>query len=80
MSRTWYIVRLLFIKFSMMVAIDNTNSSPEPKGENKKKLDWENPKNPEDAQDPRDTEKLLRQKKEGELRKEKLSSNPEKDK
>lgn len=40
-------------------------------------VDWDNPTNPEDAQDKRDLEQLLRQKKEAERRKENLSDDPE---
>lgn len=42
-----------------------------------REVDWDNPSNPENAQDQRDLEQLLRQKKEAERRKENLSEDPE---
>ncbi|WP_256011570.1 hypothetical protein [Desertivirga xinjiangensis] len=38
---------------------------------------WDNPSNPEQADDQRDLEQLLRQKKEAERRKNNLSDNPD---
>jgi len=39
-------------------------------------VDWDNPSNPEKAQDKRDLEQLLRQKKEAERRKDNLTDDP----
>ncbi len=46
----------------------------------KEEKDWDNPANPEKAEDDRDLEQLLRQKKEAERRKNNLSEDPEKTK
>ncbi len=46
----------------------------------KKGQDWENPSNPENAEDKRDVEQLLRQKHEAERRKNNLSDSDETEK
>ncbi|MBC7914801.1 MAG: hypothetical protein H7Y07_11845 [Pyrinomonadaceae bacterium] len=48
-----------------------------PNTETDKGQDWENPANPEKAEDNRDVEQLLRQKHEAERRKENLSDSDE---
>jgi hypothetical protein len=51
-----------------------------PNESEKKGQDWENPSNPEKAEDKRDVEQLLRQKHEAERRKNNLSDFEEKEK
>lgn len=50
-----------------------------PNESTKKGQDWENPSNPENAEDNRDVEQLLRQKHEAERRKNNLSDSEEND-
>lgn len=57
-----------------MVVIKKKTLGEDP---NKKKQEWDNPKNPEKAQDERDFEQLKRQAKEAERRKENLTDDPE---
>jgi len=57
--------------------IKKPTPGPYKKEENPREKDWENPRNPEKADDIRDLEQLERAKKEAERRNENLTDNEE---
>ena len=61
-----------------MVLISEEYNLPDPPEDNNGgEQEWDNPVNPENAEDTRDMEQLARQKEESERRKENLSDAPE---
>lgn len=60
-----------------MVVVNNIKIPKEPKEGGREQQDWDNPSDPEHAEDSRDLEQLLRQKKEAERRNANLSEDPE---
>ena len=60
-----------------MVVVNKIKVPSELKDGETEKKDWDNPSNPENAEDERDMEQLLRQKKEAERRKNNLSEDAE---
>jgi hypothetical protein len=67
----------IYCNASNMVVVNKLKLPKELKEEKQPEKDWNNPADPEKAEDSRDVEQLVRQKKEAERRKRNLSDKPE---
>lgn len=74
-KNNWYGIGIYLIKLTKDMTV--VNKLIVPKESEEKGQDWENPSNPEKAEDNRDVEQLIRQKDEAERRKSNLSDSDE---